>query len=107
MSFVVTENCINCKHTNCTDACPANCFHEGANFLVIDPRECIDCALCVPVCPSGAIMEARNVPADQRAFIRLNAELAAIWPSIMQSKSPPPDMEEWEDVPDKRAMLER
>ena len=107
MPFVVTENCINCKHTKCAGVCPVDCFREGSNFLVIDPDECIDCALCVPECPVGAIMEDRNVPADQRVFIRLNAELAAIWPIISKTKTPPPDAEEWEGVPDKRKLLER
>jgi len=48
---------------------------KAPNFLVIDPRECIDCALCPPECPVDAIMEDRNVPREQRAFIRLNEEL--------------------------------
>ena len=43
MPFVVTENCIKCKHTDCVEVCPVDCFHEGPNFLVIDPDECIDC----------------------------------------------------------------
>jgi ferredoxin len=75
--FVVTENCINCKHTSCAAVCPADCFHEGPNFLVIDPDTCIDCIYCVPACPVGAIMEERAVPRSQRAFIQLNAKLAA------------------------------
>ena len=55
MSFVVTENCIKCKYTDCVVVCPVDCFHEGDNFLAIDPEECIDCALCVPECPAEAI----------------------------------------------------
>ena len=43
MAFVVTENCIKCKYTDCVEVCPVDCFHEGPNFLVIDPEECIDC----------------------------------------------------------------
>src|SRR5690606_8738229 len=46
MPFVVTENCIKCKYTDCVEVCPVDCFHEGPNFLVIDPDECIDCTLC-------------------------------------------------------------
>ena len=107
MPFVVTENCINCKHTSCADVCPVDCFHEGPNFLVIHPCECIDCALCPPECPVDAIMEERDVPADQRAFIRLNAELSAIWPNISEKIAPPPDAEEWDGVPDKLKLLER
>jgi ferredoxin len=107
MPFVVTENCINCKHTHCADVCPVDSFYEGPNFLVINPDECIDCALCPTECPVGAIMEARDVPRDQRTFIRLNAELAAIWPNISEKQAPPPDAEEWDGVPGKLKLLER
>lgn len=107
MPFVVTGNCINCKHTECAVVCPAACFHEGPNFLVIDPDECTDCMYCVPACPIGAIMEVRDVPPDQRQYIQLNDELSHIWPHIRGRKMPPPDAEEWEGVPDKLAMLER
>ena len=66
MSFVVTENCINCKHTYCADVCPVDAFAEGPNFLVINPDECIECGLCEPACIVGAIMDERSVPGDQR-----------------------------------------
>ena len=55
MTYVVTENCIKCKYTDCVEVCPVDCFHEGPNFLAIDPDECIDCALCEPECPAEAI----------------------------------------------------
>ena len=55
MTFVVTEACIKCKLTDCVEVCPVDCFHEGPNFLVIDPDECIDCTLCEPECPVEAI----------------------------------------------------
>jgi len=105
--FVVTENCINCKHMQCVEVCPAGCFHEGPNFLVIDPDRCIDCAICPSNCPVDAIREDREVPPDQRSFIRLNAEMSAIWPNINERRQAPPDAEEWADVPDKLKMLER
>lgn len=107
MPFVVTENCINCKHTYCADVCPVDSFCEGPNFLVINPDECIDCSICVPACIVGAIMEERDVPRHQKAFIRLNAELAAVWPKIPRGKAPPPDAEEWDGVPGKLRLLER
>ena len=50
MAHVVTEPCILCKYTDCVDVCPVDCFREGPNFLVIDPDECIDCAVCIPEC---------------------------------------------------------
>ncbi|MCL4721514.1 MAG: ferredoxin family protein [Gammaproteobacteria bacterium] len=107
MPFVVTENCINCKHTYCADVCPVDAFSEGPNFLVINPEECIDCAICVPACIVDAIMEEQDVPREQHHFIRLNAELAALWPRIPQGKSPPPDAEEWDGVRNKLQLLER
>jgi len=55
MTFVVVENCIKCKYTDCVEVCPVDCFHEGPNILVIDPEECIDCTLCEPECPAEAI----------------------------------------------------
>ena len=72
MTFVVTENCIKCKFTDCVDVCPVDCFHEGPNFLVIDPDECIDCSLCEPECPAHAIFSEDEVPENQRKFIELN-----------------------------------
>src|SRR5215212_9834927 len=55
MTYVVTESCIRCKYTDCVDVCPVDCFREGPNMLVIDPDECIDCAVCIPECPVNAI----------------------------------------------------
>ena len=48
MTYIVTENCIRCKYTDCVEVCPVDCFYEGPNFLVIHPDECIDCGLCEP-----------------------------------------------------------
>lgn len=107
MAYVVTENCIKCKYTDCVEVCPVDCFREGPNFLVIDPEECIDCTLCVPECPVGAIFAEDDVPADQKPFIALNAELARAWPAIIEQKPAPADAAEWENKPGKLAYLER
>jgi ferredoxin len=77
------------------------------NALVIDPDECIDCALCVPECPVEAIYAAEDVPADQRDFIPLNAELARVWKPITRVKPALPDADRWAKVRDKRKLLER
>ena len=62
MAFVVTESCIKCKYMDCVEVCPVDCFHEGPNFLVIDPDECIDCTLCEPECPVEAIYSEEEIP---------------------------------------------
>jgi ferredoxin len=107
MTFVVGENCIKCKHTDCVEVCPVDCFYEGPNFLVIHPDECIDCALCVPECPVNAIFTEDELPDDQKEFLALNKELSAIWPNIKEMKPAPPDAAEWNGVPGKRKLLER
>ncbi|HCW91364.1 MAG TPA: ferredoxin [Marinobacter sp.] len=107
MAFIVTDNCIKCKYTDCVEVCPVDCFYEGPNFLVIAPDECIDCALCEPECPAEAIFSEDELPAGQEPFIELNAELAAKWPNITEKKDPLPDAEEWDGKPDKLQYLEK
>jgi ferredoxin len=87
----VTENCIQCKYTDCVDVCPVDCFVEGPNFLAINPDECIDCTLCVAECPAEAIFAEDDVPADQQQFIELNARLSQVWPAITSKKEALPD----------------
>ena len=105
MSFVVTEACIRCKYTDCVSVCPVDCFHEGPNFVVIDPEACIDCAVCVPECPVGAIVAEDELPPGQESFLELNARLAAQWPVIAQAREPLPDAGQWVDVRAKRDQL--
>ncbi|MBY0544252.1 MAG: ferredoxin family protein [Gammaproteobacteria bacterium] len=106
MTFVVTESCIRCKYTDCVEVCPVDCFYEGPNFLVINPDECIDCALCEPECPVNAIYSEDELPEDQKDFIKLNAELAEQWPNITVKKPAPADADDWKDVKQKRQYLE-
>jgi len=107
MTFVVGEDCIKCKHTDCVEVCPVDCFYAGPNFLVIHPDECIDCALCEPECPVDAIYSEDELPSDQESFLQLNAELAEIWPNITERKEPPADAEDWAGKSGKLEFLER
>jgi ferredoxin len=109
MTHIVSESCIRCKYTDCVDVCPVDCFREGPNMLVIDPDECIDCAVCIPECPVNAIYAEEDVPADQMQFIKLNVELslAAGWKSITKRKTPPADADEWKDKTGKLSELVR
>ncbi len=107
MTFVVTDNCIRCKYTDCVEVCPVDCFREGPNMLVIDPNECIDCNLCVPECPVDAIYAEEELPESKKAFIQLNADLARHWPLITTMKQAPLDADQWKEVEHKKQYLER
>lgn len=106
MAYVVTEPCINCKHTVCVENCPVICFHEGANFLVIDPDDCIDCGACVDPCPVDAIFPEQDVPAKWQEYIALNARLAREWPEITQPKGAMAEAETYAEVTEKRTLLD-
>jgi ferredoxin len=106
MTYVVTESCIRCKHTDCVGVCPVDCFHEGPNFLVIDPHVCIDCGVCVPECPEDAIFAEDELATEQRRFVEINARLAESWPVISSKQEPLPDFEEWRGVTGKLKYLE-
>ena len=107
MTFVVTEACIKCKYTDCVEVCPVDCFHEGPNMLVIDPDECIDCTLCEPECPVDAILSEDDLTEDQEKYLKLNTELSADWPVIVEMKKAPDDADDWVDVKEKLHLLER
>jgi len=107
MTHVVTEDCILCKHTDCVDVCPVDCFRKGENFLVIDPDECIDCAVCVAECPENAIFSEDDVPADQLDFIEINAELSQVWQPITRKEDAMPDADKWSGVAGKRQYLKK
>ena len=98
MTYVVTDNCTQCKYTDCVDVCPVDCFYEGANFLVINPDECIDCDDCVEACPAGAIFNEDDLPEDKKHFLEINEELSQIWLQITDQKDPLPDAAEWDGV---------
>ena len=109
MTHIVSESCIRCKYTDCVDVCPVDCFREGPNMLVIDPDECIDCAVCIPECPVNAIYAEEDVPADQLHFIKLNVELSRApgWKSITKRKDALPDADDWKDKTGKLTELVR
>ena len=88
MAFVVTSPCFGCKYTDCVVVCPTEAFREGEQMLFIDPDECIDCGACAPECPTEAVFQQEDVPEDQKEFIALNAEMAAICPPIIERREP-------------------
>jgi ferredoxin len=99
MTFVVTESCIKCKYMDCVEVCPVDCFHEGPNFLVIDPEECIDCTLSpmpIGIYSGGGACQWRSRP--QRRDCKR-------WPVITQRGEPPADADAWKDI--RLPLLER
>jgi ferredoxin len=84
-----------------------DCFKEGPNFLVIDPEDCIDCAVCIPECPANAIYAEEDVPQDQIDFIALNAELSPKYQTISRTKEPLADADQWNGEIGKLKFLER
>ena len=105
MTFVVTEDCIKCKYTDCVEVCPVDCFYEGENMLVINPDECIDCGVCEPECPIEAILPDTDPKAEQ--WLEVNRKYSdpgeADWPNITSQKAPMESAEEMKGVPNKMA----
>jgi ferredoxin len=96
MTYVVNENCIKCKYTDCVEVCPVDCFYEGENMLVIHPDECIDCGVCEPECPVEAIVPDTK-GTDVSSLIELNRKFAQAWPNITRRKDAPPDADKYKD----------
>ena len=108
MTYVVTESCIKCKYTDCVSVCPVDCFYEGSNFLVINPDECIDCAVCVPECPVNAIVPDSSIDTpDLEYWIDLNTSLSRQWKNISKKKDPLPEADQYKDIKDKKHLLEK
>ncbi|MEM1102812.1 MAG: ferredoxin FdxA [Pseudomonadota bacterium] len=99
MTYVVTDACVLCKHTDCVEVCPVDCFYEGENFLAISPDECIDCGVCEPECPVDAIVADTEDPDGK--WTAINAEYAAKWPNITQKKDALPEAEKFADEKNK------
>ncbi len=96
MTYIVTDACVRCKLMDCVEVCPVDCFYEGANFLVIHPDECIDCGVCEPECPVGA-MKPDSQGAPDGKWPKGNAEFSKTWPNITRKGEPPADADEFRD----------
>ena len=99
MTYLVNDKCIKCKHTDCVEVCPVDCFYEGDNMLVINPDECIDCGVCVPECPVDAIIE--DTEDLDNKWYKLNEEYSNKWSNITKKKDPLPDAEKYKDEENK------
>ena len=102
MTYIVKDECIKCKLTDCVEVCPVDCFYEGENMLVINPDECIDCGVCEPECPIDAIKADTDESVnDMEKWVLLNKKFSAIWPNISKKKDPMENHEKYKNIKDK------
>ena len=99
MTYIVNDNCIKCKLTDCVDVCPVDCFYEGKNMLVIKPDECIDCGVCEPECPVDAIKA--ETEEDSEKWLEVNKKYSEIWPNINTKKERLQNWEKFENEENK------
>ena len=99
MTYIVKDECIKCKLTDCVEVCPVDCFYEGENMLVINPEECIDCGVCEPECPVDAIIS--DTEDKNEKWLKINQEYSEIWPNITIKKDAPVDSAKYENENDK------
>ena len=88
MTHVVTDNCRDCRYTDCVATCPVACFHANDVRVYIDPEVCIDCSACIPACPVHAIVEEFDLPPGEQHWIEINARESKRYP-IVWEKLPP------------------
>jgi ferredoxin len=55
MAYFINSDCIQCGA--CEPECEQGAISEADGNYVIDPAKCEDCATCVDVCPTGAIVK--------------------------------------------------
>ncbi len=104
MTYIVKDECIKCKLTDCVEVCPVDCFYEGENMLVINPDECIDCGVCEPECPVNAIVADTNYEKkDKDKWLLINKKFSSKWPNITKKKEPMIDHEKFKDIKDKHS----
>jgi len=102
VTYLVTDNCIKCKHTDCVSVCPVDCFYEADNFLAINPDECIDCGVCVPECPADAIVADTDLSVEElEKWENINRKVSSWNVNIVDQQESLPDAEKWDQYPNK------
>jgi NAD-dependent dihydropyrimidine dehydrogenase PreA subunit len=77
MPYFIGAPCIDVMDKSCIEECPVDCIYEGERKLYINPRECIDCGACEPVCPESAIFADFKAPAEMAQFVQDNSRFFA------------------------------
>ena len=73
MAYVISSACIDVKDGACQKFCPVDCIYEGGRMMYIQPDECINCGVCLSVCPVQAIFADDDLPAAEAGFQQINA----------------------------------
>jgi ferredoxin len=94
MAVVVTDNCRDCKFTECVTVCPVACFHQDDHMVYVDPELCIDCRACLTACPVMAIYDIYDLPDDKKEWIDINADRSRELRSITERQTPLPGAED-------------
>ena len=106
MTYLVTDNCVKCKHTDCVEVCPVDCFYEVEDMLVINPTECIDCGVCVPECPVNAIVADIDLEEGPlHKWTMINEKLSDEGSNITEQKESPPDADKYDGLENKYEMF--
>jgi NAD-dependent dihydropyrimidine dehydrogenase PreA subunit len=84
--YVIASPCIDVNDKACVEECPVDCIYEGDRKSYINPKECIDCGACEPVCPVEAISQDRRVPEADEQFI---ADNRAFFTEVLPGREEP------------------
>lgn len=100
MTYIVNDACIKCKYTDCVEVCPqlVDCFYDAGTMLVINPEECIDCGVCEPECPAGAIKADTNMSEELEFFLQYSIEQSKDKEPVTKATDPYPDADDLNPV---------
>lgn len=75
MTYVIASACIDVMDKSCIEVCPVDCIlvEDEDRMCFIEPNDCIDCGVCEPACPVGAIFAEGEVPSEAQEFTEINA----------------------------------
>lgn len=74
MTYIIMAPCIDVKDGDCTLACPVDCIYEGGRMFYIHPDECVNCGLCLSICPVDAIVWDGELPQSMKQFEDINRD---------------------------------
>ncbi|HEY1570151.1 MAG TPA: ferredoxin [Pseudonocardiaceae bacterium] len=86
MPYFIAGDCLDVLDRSCVEECPVDCIYEGDRKMYINPRECIDCGACEPVCPVEAITSDLRIAA---ADVPWRDDNAAFFDDVLPGRDAP------------------